>query len=147
MANCQRQPQFGCWLEAGLAVGAIALATSHSSTNWPLSGRGRTQQPRPREIGAGAGAGPQQSSQLQAPAYAAPDQTQPQHTTQAPKRQRTTRQGRSLGAQASDEGATPRQNRRPGCRKRYARTPQQHKAQRRPGTATTPVCLLQISCL
>ena len=36
-ANCQRQPQFGCWPEAGLAVGAISLATSHSPTNLPAA--------------------------------------------------------------------------------------------------------------
>ena len=37
MANCQRQPQFGCWPEAGLAVGATALATSHPPPDWPLA--------------------------------------------------------------------------------------------------------------
>jgi len=37
MANCQRQPQFGCWPEAGLAVGATALATSHPPPDLPLA--------------------------------------------------------------------------------------------------------------
>ena len=58
--------------------------------------------------------GPQLAGQLRAPADAAPERAQLQHTTPARERQQAARRGRIPGAQADGEDTTPMQNPRQG---------------------------------
>ena len=111
MANCQRQPQFCC---PRRALRSVPLPWQ------PFIRRQIRRWPRPNPatpaMWAWCRPGPQLASQLRAPADAAPEREQLQHTTpaHARERQQAARRGRIPGAQADGEDTTPMQNPRQG---------------------------------